>query len=488
MKAINAWTANDCVKIFYRDENAIPVFKRAPKEYTGFVHELPANLMDDGRVIGHRPDNGWHRILFRDYDARIGWLQANPGIDIKEADVSPVKRILADYDIETIRGRRCYIDIETDPRIDIEQAIAGNARILMIAVCDDEGKKYQYILAADSDDAERAMLHRFFRLLDFYDWVIGWNSDGFDQLVIEARAKVLDLRPDRRLIWLDFMLAFKRMNLQVGSAEDKISFSLNSVAESQLGVGEGKHDYDVSNLWDDWKAGGERQARAAGYNMQDAELLPQIAEKTGYLEAFMAICEVCHLFPSSHSLKPTAQMDGIMLRLARQEGTHLPTKIDRIETKSLPGAYVMPPTRSGIIKDVSVLDYASLYPSIIQTWNLSFDTIVGPEYTGDVCVTPTTGLRSRVDIRGMVPRILDQFGKLRKYWKDKKSASVPNSEEYRYADRMQNAYKTLMNSMYGVIASIYSRLHNYDLSLAVTATGQWCLKLLADEARTFNVT
>jgi DNA polymerase I len=112
-----------------------------------------------------------------------------------------------------------------------------------------------------------------------------------------------------------------------------------------------------------------------------------------------------------------------------------------------------------------VLDFKSMYPSIIISKNLCFTTL-SPEGT---TVAPSGAHFVPASVRpGIIPSILrdlltdrDRFRKL--------AAQATQPEVRQYYDGLQNAVKILMNSFYGVLASSFYRFTNKDIGAAITA-------------------
>ncbi len=489
-RAINGWVSKGKVVFSYRDANGKLQFKQnAPCDYAAFTAEPPGR--EDYRITGYNKVGDFYRVTFRDYKMREQWIQTH---DCMEGDVSPVRRLMADYDIDIQAPKRCFLDLETDPRVPFVRK--EETRILTWSVRGADGKRTRGALARDSDDAEKTLIMDLFTALLNYDQVAAWNGDAFDFPVLKARCEYHRIWWDRRLLWIDQMVAFKRMNLQVAeSGEEKQSFSLEAVAMSKLGVGKEEIPEWVAKRWPNrplaslgwelWSMGGLGLELLLKYNETDTERQAGIEAATGYLDALQTICNECHIFADSHALKPTAQLDGWMLRYARMNGKRLPTRIERETQPQFEGAYVMPPIESGILKDVHVLDFAGLYPSIIRTWNISYDTKTVPD-DPERCNAPGTGIAFRTDFVGMIPSALAEFAKLRTAPKAEMKKCHPGSPEWHVANRLQNVFKTLANSVYGLLGSIWSRYYDPDLARSVTLTGVWLLKLAMEEAAKFG--
>ncbi len=517
------------VVLLRRDSAGNLCERSVPTEWASFhrtgqiTPELRRMLSTAQSVKSIRDEGEWTRVIWRGkwerrgacfgrVDRERGGYQPSPftahGVDHLEADVDPVRRFLTDNDIDLQTPRRCYIDFETDSRVPFSRK--ESARVLCWSLTDDDGVEVVEVLAADTDAAERDLMSKLWHVLRDYDQVLAWNGDRFDFPVHFARTVLLGLKIDvRRWHWLDHLVVFKRMNMHSAeSGDEKSSFALGSIAQALLG--ETKDDFDASKTWAAWCnavdcGGGEASCRAcrgclARYNLKDSILLTRIEQKTGYITLFGTLAEVCRVMPDSKGLQPTRQMDGFMLRLAREQKIHFPSKEYQNQDDNkdkFDGAYVMDPKRKGILTDVHVCDFASLYPSIILTWNMSPETKFGtpylnktkrtrladaPDPTFPVCVSPLTGQRFRTDTKGILPYALETMIAMRKYWNDRKASLPPGTPEWYDADRRSTAYKVAANSFYGVVGSPYSRFYDPDIAEACTQAGKWLLVNVVLEA------
>ncbi len=112
-----------------------------------------------------------------------------------------------------------------------------------------------------------------------------------------------------------------------------------------------------------------------------------------------------------------------------------------------------------------VLDFKSMYPSIIIKRNLCFTTL-SPEGT---TVAPS-GARflPASTRRGLIPEILAELLANRDQFREAgRNASSPDLAAY--YDGLQNAVKILMNSFYGVLASSFYRFTNKEIGASITA-------------------
>jgi len=466
------------------------------------IREVRGLSVDEHGVVRIDFRNRWAR---KDVVWNLGEMSASmmraageQGPRIYEADVDPLRRMLSDNGGLKISDAplAAYFDLEVDSRKTFDEMRAGKARILSWAAVDQRGREGVEVLAADTDAAERALLESLLEWLRPYDVALAWNGDGFDFPVLSERAAKLRITPGgkpplwERWNWLDQMEVHKKYNAHAHeSGEEKQSFALNAVAHVLLG--RGKTDFDASRTWEVWESGAEGRARLAAYNLQDARLMPAIEEKTGYTALHYAVCAITRCFPDTRSLQAGRQGDGFLLRLGVEHGHRWPTKPPKPELfEQYSGAYVMEPTRLGAIDDVHVCDFASLYPSIIRSWNMSPETIVharapDPEGVG-VCsqlYESATAPRFRVGPRGMFPLALDRLVATRGEYTKRADAAEPGSPTFDRFKRLSQAFKIVANSFYGILGSPYTRYFDRAVAESVTKTGAHLIKLVAARSR-----
>jgi DNA polymerase, archaea type len=121
--------------------------------------------------------------------------------------------------------------------------------------------------------------------------------------------------------------------------------------------------------------------------------------------------------------------------------------------------------RPGLYRWVVVLDFKSMYPSIIIAKNLCFTTL-SPEGT-TVAEGGARFLAPSVR-RGIIPEILAELLAQRERFRAaEREATTPESRTYYHG--LQDAVKILMNSFYGVLASSFYRFTNKEIGSAITA-------------------
>jgi DNA polymerase elongation subunit (family B) len=361
------------------------------------------------------------------------------------------------------------------------------------------------MLEADSDLAERVLLEELLAALEPYDQVLAWNGDRFDFPFLEERAKQLGVAVEwRRWLLLDHMELCRRMNVSASkSGAEKQSMALAAWAKNVL------HEAKVLDLgagqhvaWKAWLAGGEERERLGAYNVDDTGKMVRIERKTGFVELHQSICEAAGVLPSSRTIGPMQQVETFVMRLGRARGMRFPSffgyqggaEMDE-DGKLFEGAFVLKPTRLGIIEGVHVCDFSRLYPSIAQTWNLSPETLYrrasevrsGEKPPPGVCVAPGTGHWFRMEPRGLLPFVFDEMLRQRAIHDDVKKSLPPGSPAWNDADRLSTAYKNMGNAAFGVTGSRWSRLFVVECAESMTLGGAYLIKRVIEEGERVGI-
>jgi DNA polymerase elongation subunit (family B) len=507
---VNGFVDGADLVLLYRDDAGQMMARRKRAEWSNFFRraDVPERVLRDlrnsSRVVGISEEGEWTRVRWQAPEWRrkifglergrdsVDFFKSELGIDHFEADVDPIRRFFSDTGAEVALPRRAYLDIETDSRVSPVLARQGKARVLCWTLCrEDESIIAQGCLAEESDEAEAAILEHLWRSLEPYDQVVAWYGDGFDHPIVRMRADIVGARHKdfRRWLFVDHMVVFERNNKNSAeSGDEKVSLKLQDVAMAK--VGEGKSDFDASKTYEEWAAGGERRQRMVDYCAQDTRLLPKIEKKTGYLALHDAVCVVTRCFSETRSAQPTIFVDGFMLRLGAERNLHFPTRKYQFEEekkdhKKFRGAWVMEPTKKGIVKNVHVADFSGMYPSIIETWNMSPETkrdipVNGPIPPGH-CRAPSTRIGFVTSPQGILAFAVEEIGRTRKVWSKKQAALPPGTPEWRYAGQLSMAFKVVRNSFYGVAGSPAARFFDPQIAESITQNGVWLIQMTINE-------
>ncbi|HUT81500.1 MAG TPA: DNA-directed DNA polymerase I [Candidatus Bathyarchaeia archaeon] len=144
-----------------------------------------------------------------------------------------------------------------------------------------------------------------------------------------------------------------------------------------------------------------------------------------------------------------------------------------IKGKKYKGAIVVKPD-PGIHFAVTVLDFASLYPSIIKTWNLSYETM---NCTHLECMNkkmvPDTEHWVCTKNRGLMSILIGFIRDIRVSWFKPKTKDKTLDQNLRnFYDVIQSALKVVINASYGVFGASHFPFYCPPLAEATTAIGR----------------
>jgi DNA polymerase elongation subunit (family B) len=405
-------------------------------------------------------------------------------VPILEADVSPVRRWFSDTGaLVSQKFRSLFFDLETHPlQIGFDDEAKKRHRIISWAAYDQEGNSWFEAAPSSSDANEEVLIKKLLTVARDYDVLLAWNGDDYDFFVLKQRCKYHGLRVDwRQWNLLDYMRVVKKLLMSISDPDLKRSFALDAVGENVLGIKKIKLPVGGGKMHTLLK---DRVNILEEYNRRDVEIMLGVEEKREFLALHYALCSICRTFPHRGSTFPNELADGMLLRMAVQEDRHFASrryKEVNEDYQKYEGAYVLDPI-VGFHTDIQVPDFASLYPSIILSWNMSNETMLydGKDYPPDVmadhAVATATGVRFRTDFEGMIPKalriLIEKRGEYKKRSKDLDMAS----DEYKNVTRLSTAVKVVANSFYGLMGNEGSRYHNREIARSVTLTGQLLIR------------
>ena len=328
---------------------------------------------------------------------------------------------------------------------------------------------------------EKVMLERFIEILRRYDpdIILGYNSNEFDFPYIIDRMRQLGVKPklgraDKNSFYRRFGNK-TRVTITGRVVVDVLPLIRKDFSLKRYGLGVvskeilGKEKLDVSHteIPTLWKSQGKGLAKLVEYSRRDATLTLEIILSKRLLDRYVALAKVSGTFLQDLiEAGQSIMIDNLLLRELRVYDRVMPCKPDDEETsrrkeirerESLKGGHVLEP-KTGLQENVIIMDYKSLYPTIMIANNICFSTLKGREFV------------SREKYKGIVPRILE--GLLEKRLLLKKRSEKAGKEEFRILDTTQWAIKILLNSFYGYFGYIRSRMYELIIANAVTKTGR----------------
>jgi DNA polymerase-2 len=424
------------------------------------------------------------------------------GIACFESDIRPTERFLcerfitasidvdADYSAQPIHNVRLQsgdyqpsfevmsFDIESDYETSALFSIAFVSmqarRVLMIGDdADDETIEY----VAD----EKALLQRWIEWVTRIDpdILIGWNVINFDLRLLQDRAQALGVplaigragaMPQWRQSQADrshhFVLIPGRVVLDgietLRSATFNFaSFALESVAQEMLGRGKLIHEsgqqdplYKAKQIRRQFN---EDKPQLAAYNLEDCQLVWEIFEHAELIKFSIERARLTGL-EMDRAGGSVAAFDNLYLPRLHRKGYIAPNIGDYQGELSAPGGYVMD-SKPGLQESVLVLDYKSLYPSIIRTFRVDPYARIAAKKAEPAEVIPGYDGASFHKHDHILPQIIENLWAARDEAKRESNAAL------------SQAIKIIMNSFYGVLGTSGCRLHDSRLTSSITKRG-----------------
>jgi DNA polymerase I len=161
-----------------------------------------------------------------------------------------------------------------------------------------------------------------------------------------------------------------------------------------------------------------------------------------------------------------------------------------IKDKAFKGAIVIDPV-PGVHFKATVLDFASLYPTIMKTHNISYETVDCPH---EVCKNATDNRVPETDHwtctinRGMISETIGFFRDTRVNWFKSKSKDKNLDEQTRiWYTVVEKALKVFVNASYGVTGAQHFELFCMPAAESVTAYGRDAIMRTKEKAESMGV-
>ena len=436
---------------------------------------------------------------------QLQWIEKKlreNGIPLYESDIRPPERYLMerfitapvwfDGDIQGDSVVNARLKPHPDYRpplkwvsLDIETTQHGELYCIGLEGC---GQRQVYMLGPPNGDASALdfeliylesrpqlleALNRWFADND-PDVIIGWNVVQFDLRVLQKHADRygIPLRLGRQQAVLEWREHGFKPGVFFAQASGRLiidgidalksafwdfpSFSLEAVSQQLLGEGKA-----IDNPWQrmeeiNWRFANDKPALAR-YNLKDCELVTRIFHKTEIMPFLLERAAVNGLAVDRHG-GSVAAFSHLYIPRMHRVGFVAPNPGD-VAPEASPGGYVMD-SRPGLYDSVLVLDYKSLYPSIIRTFLIDpVGLIDGLAHPADA--DSVTGFREARFSRTThcLPAIVEQI------WQGRETAKQQGNKP------LSQALKIIMNAFYGVLGTSACRFFDPRLASSITLRG-----------------
>jgi DNA polymerase I len=431
--------------------------------------------------------------------------------------IPDIKRIAIDIEVESEEGRMPN-PREHDRRI-IAVGLSGSDKCRKVLVLerkentsDTSNGKTTLIPEAEIYKTEKELLQETFRIISSYPFVITYNGDDFDLPYLYARSQDPAIDPVNGMaipkeeipiivkreafvkrgiqaepiqvkngIHIDLFRTFQNRSVQIYAFSHKYSeYTLNAISEALLNDSKYEFEGDISELSTD---------KLAQYCMKDADLTFMLTKFNDNLlmKLLVVIARIARLSVDDIARFGVNQwIRGMLYYEHRHQNALIPRRDELqakgtasttaiIKEKKYRGGLVVEPTL-GIHFNVIVVDFASLYPSIIKVHNLSYETVNCAHQSCKEDIArriPQTSHWVCKEKRGLTSLLIGSLRDLRvNYYKHLSKDKALAPEELQLYNVVSQAIKVILNASYGVMGAEIFPLYCLPVADATAAIGR----------------
>jgi DNA polymerase I len=471
------------IKVYCQTPEAMPKYAKALQKLEG-VKEC---LEDDLRyAMRYLIDNdvgpcGWHTIETEESKVKAQvdavYEAKNPPKHITDPK-QPTLRILGFSMV-------CYSAEGT--------AKPDKDPVVIISIVTNTGEKRQLIAENEDDKAIILSFTEYIRKFD-PDLIVGFGTNSHDWAYLIARVKKhgINLNVDRtdtaphtsvyghisitgrvNIDWYDYADELPEVKLKTleNIADYLDAFKL----EKRTLIDE----TEIPKFWQD------KQKRPALLKHSEENTASIMGITDAMLDFAMQLSALVGL-PLDHvgTAAVGFRTEWYLTREAYRINELIPKRQERPYIPYTGGMVTVP--KPGMHENVAVLDFKSMYPSIMITYNISPDTYVPkdePEPKTGVYTTPEVKHRFRKEPPGFYKTVLTHLIQARDEIRPKLKKLNPKSPEYRALDARQKAVKVITNASYGYTGWIGARWYIKPVAEAAAAWGREAIQKTIKQAQ-----
>jgi len=446
-----------------------------------------------------------NRVLIDNNIGGMSWVDIKEGDCVTWKDVKPI-------DIKQPALLKCVsIDIETLPpdESDLTHIAPTSDKdpVIMISLAFDppyEGNRDMVLIGKQlkcprpdiqSFDTESDMLYEFLRIIKNYDpsILVGFNILGYDFPYLNERMLHYGIKPsfgrDNSTWYIKDVLGGKNVSIAGRVIVDLLpiirrdqdpkmklpQYNLKTVVHELISME--KYDEPASKMRGHWFSSGIEFNRFVSYARHDAVLVMFLLNQLKFLERLTALSRASGaLLQDVANGGQSNMIEALLLRRFKADNRVVNIKPafgkeEPNDENGLKGATVLVPEK-GLLENSVILDFKSLYPTLMIANNLCYTTVVVDEVPEKFGVSPLGAKFASPEIKkGIVPQILTELLDERISIK-KQMKAMSEGQDKNALDARQYAIKILLNSFYGYSGYKRARLFSLDVAGAVTSNGR----------------
>ena len=437
--------------------------------------------------------------------------------------IPELKRIAVDIEVETEEGRMPN-PRDHDRRITAVGFVGSdNFKKVLVLTDNIPSDGTALIPEAEPCATEKELIEKAFAIIKEYPIILTFNGDDFDLPYLYARSLDPHIDPNgiaiprdnvpiivkkesfikhgmqaepvsiRHGIHIDLYRTFDNRSIQIYAfSRAYTDHTLNAISEALLGDSKIEFEGDISDL---------PIQKLAEYCLKDADLTYRLTSFNDNLlmKLLVVIARIGRLSVDDIARFGVNQwIRGILYYEHRQRNELIPSRseLERkgtssttaiIKEKKYRGGEVVEPI-PGIHFNVIVLDFASLYPSIIKVHNLSYETINCSHEDcrkNDVEGTTHWVCKHR---KGLSSLLIGSLRDLRvNYYKHLAKNKTLPPEERKLYNVVSQAIKVILNASYGVMGAAIFPLYCLPVADATAALGRTTINKTINKCREIGI-
>src|SRR5829696_4519604 len=439
-----------------------------------------------------------------------------------------LKRVSIDIEVESEEGRMPTPRDHERPVIAVGfVANDGFKKVLVLEPDESHDDRYSFIQEVEICKTEKELLKKTFQIINSYPIIVTYNGDDFDLPYLYARSQDPRIDPIGKEIiskdeipiiikresfvkrgiqaepvqikhglHLDLFRTFQNRSVQIYAFSRKYTeYTLNAICEALLNDSKVEFDGDISDL---------PTQKLAEYCLKDADLTFRLTSFNDNLlmKLLVVISRISRLSIDDVARFGVNQwIRGMLYYEHRQRQALIPRRDELqakgsssttaiIKEKKYRGGLVVEPAL-GIHFNVVVVDFASLYPSIIKVHNLSYETVNCPHQS---CMNDSAQHISETthwickEKRGLTSLLIGSLRDLRvNYYKYLSRDKSISAEEQQLYNVVSQAIKVILNASYGVMGAEIFPLYCLPVADATAALGRTTINRTINKCKEIGI-
>jgi DNA polymerase I len=351
-------------------------------------------------------------------------------------------------------------------------------------------------LSVDDDKDDKPVIADFISFIHEYDpdVIVGYNTDEFDWQYLKTRAEKFKLHltigrdespakfsagggvKEVRIFGRSNVDLYKVVKRDISELSVK---TLDNVAD-YMGVMRKSERVQVQG-WDMARYWHDPELRQVLFDYSKADVVSTwgVAERLLPLQFELARI-VRQPLDDVSGMGRGRQVESLLVAEAYKINEIVPAKAGG--SGSYAGGFVLFP-KPGVHEDVLSLDFSSMYPSIMISYNISPDTVISPdEASTEFYEAPETQYRFRKHPDGFFKLILTNLIERRRAVREQMTHMDKGSRDFTSLDVHQNAIKILTNAFYGYTGWHAAKWYRKECAEATTAWGRTIIQDAVERA------